>query len=517
MNHRAILRTFLGAVLVGTTTLGQSCPTTTPAPDTTATIPFDSFRLDVPAGGPLNNYDRTFPIYAGPQTRDFSLRLNVSSLPSGGSVVLQRGDSTIVQTVTSNGVVVSGMFGGNVARLRVRLPGLTVVPPTVVLESITVRRRSAKQFPAVTPLANTVSAFPLTLGEPVDFVLSDSAARDDVYFSVSGVAGAPLDVILTGAATVWFEAPQLDGFPLSPTEASTPFTPTRGPAPSFSFPTFALFRFGSGVAPVLRMTITNQGLTRVSGVRDPFHMRVIAVAAEPALALSFPSITPQAFLPFPIGVDTNPAPTVGNTGTAMDQLDCTNWAGAAAGTPLVVGPVTTIVPSGRLVCYDTHTGSDFLIAPPAMALNVPVSAAASGIVVQTATGNVDTCIADPTAAAGVSCPGTAALAPNFVVVRQDDGLFARYYHLKNDPPPVRPGDRVTCGQLLGHVGSSGISATPHLHFELNRLSPLQVSPVVSNVDALIGSLMSTPGVVVDPYPGSWRALAPGTVPLFACP
>jgi hypothetical protein len=510
----------IAPLLLSVLTLAASCPTPSPPPPgTTVTTSFDDFRLDVPSAGRVNDYDRTFPIFAGPQAADFSLEMRVANLPPTGRIEIQRGDGSVIQTITANGSLSTGMFGGNVGKIRVRLPGTTQNPPDVSLTKITTQRLGTKQFPVVSPSGrNLVTAFPIGLGEPVDFVISDTVMPDDAYFSVAGLGNGQFDVILTGAAAVWFEDPLAGAFPLSATEASQPpYLPPRGTAEPFTLPGVALFRFAGGL-DTLKITVTNQGLMRRSDVRDPFHVRLIVVAAGAEQRLSFPSITPSAFGPQPIGVDRNPRRTRGTTGTAADQLDCTNWAGHSPGSVNTVAGVTVVTPAGPLVCYDGHSGSDFLVVRGTEEdLGIPVSAAASGFVVQTATGNVDNCGISLTAQ-GIYCPGTNATRANFVIVRQDDGLFARYYHLKNEPPPVQPGDRVMCSQFLGHVGSSGISATPHLHFELDRLSPVQVSPVMNDVDQRVWDLIQAgAGVVVDPYPGSWARTGPGTVPLPACP
>src|SRR5436190_7315794 len=56
-------------------------------------------------------------------------------------------------------------------------------------------------------------------------------------------------------------------------------------------------------------------------------------------------------------------------------------------------------------------------------------------------------------------------AGNYVVIRGTDGFDYVYMHL-NATAPVAPGDRVTAGQLIGHVGHTGDAFGPHLHFEI---------------------------------------------------
>lgn len=48
-------------------------------------------------------------------------------------------------------------------------------------------------------------------------------------------------------------------------------------------------------------------------------------------------------------------------------------------------------------------------------------------------------------------------------------LYLLYAHL-NQPSPLRVGDTVICGQVVGEVGTTGASVNPHLHFEA-RLGP----------------------------------------------
>jgi len=55
---------------------------------------------------------------------------------------------------------------------------------------------------------------------------------------------------------------------------------------------------------------------------------------------------------------------------------------------------------------------------------------------------------------------------NLVEVRHPNGFVTRYAHLRGFGPAIRSGARVTIGQTIGYVGSTGLSTGPHLHFEV---------------------------------------------------
>jgi pimeloyl-ACP methyl ester carboxylesterase len=55
---------------------------------------------------------------------------------------------------------------------------------------------------------------------------------------------------------------------------------------------------------------------------------------------------------------------------------------------------------------------------------------------------------------------------NRVVLDLGEGRFAVYAHLQAGSVTVHPGDRVTLGQPIAKVGSSGTSGGPHLHFQV---------------------------------------------------
>ncbi len=54
---------------------------------------------------------------------------------------------------------------------------------------------------------------------------------------------------------------------------------------------------------------------------------------------------------------------------------------------------------------------------------------------------------------------------NLVELRHRNGITTRYGHLRGFARGVRGGARVTQGQIIGYVGSTGLASGPHLHYE----------------------------------------------------
>ena len=96
-----------------------------------------------------------------------------------------------------------------------------------------------------------------------------------------------------------------------------------------------------------------------------------------------------------------------------------------------------------------HEGEDL-----SAAAGTPVSAPAAGTVV----------LAEPLFVRG-----------NAVVLDHGQGVYSGYWHLSE--LAVTVGERVTVGQRLGAVGSTGLSTGAHLHWELHvagvAVDPLQ--------------------------------------------
>lgn len=89
-----------------------------------------------------------------------------------------------------------------------------------------------------------------------------------------------------------------------------------------------------------------------------------------------------------------------------------------------------------------HNGTDFA-APP----GTPVRATASGV---------------------VSARGRDNGRGNYLSIRHTNGFVSHYYHLQRFAAGLRSGQRVQQGQLIGAVGSTGLSTGPHLHYGLQK-------------------------------------------------
>lgn len=62
-----------------------------------------------------------------------------------------------------------------------------------------------------------------------------------------------------------------------------------------------------------------------------------------------------------------------------------------------------------------------------------------------------------------------------------DGIASTYGHLSEITPATAPGATVERGQVIGYVGSTGLSTGPHLHYELTREGS-HVDPLVFTCD-----------------------------------
>ena len=120
--------------------------------------------------------------------------------------------------------------------------------------------------------------------------------------------------------------------------------------------------------------------------------------------------------------------------------------------------------------YNGHRGVDIDIANfRAMDRGVDVIAATPGRVRRTVDDQMDR---------NTSCISRVW---NVVEVDGDDGHRYYYGHLKRSSVVVSVGDRVTTGQKLAEVGSSGCSTAAHLHFEIRTSQGTTVDPFLDGL------------------------------------
>jgi len=83
-----------------------------------------------------------------------------------------------------------------------------------------------------------------------------------------------------------------------------------------------------------------------------------------------------------------------------------------------------------------------------------------------------------TATGVVTHAGTHRMKGRYVQLRHPNGYATHYYHLSRFGRGIRRGKRVTQGQVIGSVGSTGMSTGPHLHYGILRngrfLNPLRL-------------------------------------------
>lgn len=111
--------------------------------------------------------------------------------------------------------------------------------------------------------------------------------------------------------------------------------------------------------------------------------------------------------------------------------------------------------------YNTHRGTDIAIANKRiMNAGVAVLASAPGVVIGTRDGMVETTPAElksRTNIRGRECG-------NGVTIRHDNSWTSQYCHMKAGSVRVKRGNKVGAGDRLGHIGLSGLTEFPHLHF-----------------------------------------------------
>lgn len=129
--------------------------------------------------------------------------------------------------------------------------------------------------------------------------------------------------------------------------------------------------------------------------------------------------------------------------------------------------------------YDGHKGTDIRLRTLAdIDNNIEVLAAAGGTVKGVRSSRPDRLVespADQRAVKGMECG-------NGVVIDHGSNIQTQYCHLKQDSLKVSLGDTVKSGDILGHVGASGLAQFPHVHMTLRKDGRV-VDPFTGNMQS----------------------------------
>jgi hypothetical protein len=155
----------------------------------------------------------------------------------------------------------------------------------------------------------------------------------------------------------------------------------------------------------------------------------------------------------------------------------------------------------RQSTYDGHVGSDYSL----VGLNSRIDqgydavAAADGTVTHTEDGYFDKC----RQCGGANCGYDYGDGYGNHVIINHGTYVTVYGHMRKNSVAVKEGDQVTCGQRLGHIGSSGCSTGGHLHFEVRKgqqaIDPYQgnCSPTAKTLWIEQGNFRALPGYSCD--------------------
>lgn len=117
--------------------------------------------------------------------------------------------------------------------------------------------------------------------------------------------------------------------------------------------------------------------------------------------------------------------------------------------------------------YEGHEGTDFVIRNfRQMDSGINVLAAADGEIIYIHDGEFDR----------ETSGDTSLHLGNYIGIKHSNLYFTYYGHLKKNSIKYKVGDKVTIGQKIAEVGSSGNSIDPHLHFEVYYDSAVLIDP-----------------------------------------
>lgn len=268
--------------------------------------------------------------------------------------------------------------------------------------------------------------------------------------------------------------------------------------------------FGSGTTSTISSFQTKRGLT-ANGVLDiptAVALALIAPVAAPAPALATVSVASTSSLLNPSSL-----PVRGNRGDTVRavQIALIN-AGieVKGGSDGVFGGATYVALQKYQTAHNlTITGTVTmqsaiklgLVAAPAVSISVfPVQGLCSyentwhaprgtdrlhlGVDILATEGNLLYAVADGTITK-LYTVGTDKLAGNGVRLTMADGTYFFYGHMQKIADGITIGAKVKAGHVVGYLGKTGATNTPHLHIEVHPLggAAIDPTPVMAAADA----------------------------------
>jgi peptidoglycan hydrolase-like protein with peptidoglycan-binding domain len=270
--------------------------------------------------------------------------------------------------------------------------------------------------------------------------------------------------------------------------------------------------FGSGTSSTISSFQTNKGL-QVSGVLDIPTAVALALIAPVAAPAPAPAAATVSVASTSTLLNPSALPVRGNRGDAVSTLQkalIATGIEVKGGADGVFGGATFVA----LQKYQTANALNVtgtlttqtavklgLVAAPAVAISVfPVQGICSyentwhaprgtdrkhlGVDIIAKEGNLLYAVADGTITK-LYTVGSDKLAGNGVRLTMADGTYFFYGHMQRIADGMTIGTKVKAGQVVGYLGKTGATNTPHLHLEVHPLggAAIDPTPVVSAVDA----------------------------------
>jgi peptidoglycan hydrolase-like protein with peptidoglycan-binding domain len=270
--------------------------------------------------------------------------------------------------------------------------------------------------------------------------------------------------------------------------------------------------FGSGTTSTIASFQTSKGLT-ASGVLDIPTAVALALIAPVAALAPAPAPAAVSIASTPTLLDSSALPTRGNRGDAVRTLQkalINAGIEVKGGADGVFGGATFVAlqkfqTANALSVTGTLTTQTAvklgLVAAPAVAISVfPVQGLCSyentwhaprgngrkhlGVDIIAKEGKLLYAVADGTITK-LYTEASDKLAGNGVRLTMADGTYFFYGHMQKIADGMTIGTKVKAGQVVGYLGKTGGTTTPHLHLEVHPLGgeAIDPTPIVAAVDA----------------------------------